>query len=198
MLKSLTVADIWRPCEKTQALLYDILLIFGGSLFIALFAHMKFLLPFSRVPVTGQTFAVLIIGALLGAKRGSLTVLTYITEGLVGLPVFAMGSGLVVLRGFTGGYIIGFIFAAYIVGSLAERGWDRRVWTTILAMVIGNVIIYAFGLVWLTQVPTVKSVFFEGLYPFIAGDLIKIALAAVLLPSGWKLLGHYRNSDRTG
>ena len=198
MLKIVTVADVWRPSEKTQAFLYDILLIFGGSLFIALFAQMKFLLPFSRVPVTGQTFAILMIGALLGAKRGSLTVLIYITEGLVGLPVFAMGSGLLVLRGFTGGYIIGFIFAAYIVGLLAEKGWDRRVWTTVLTMVIGNVIIYAFGLAWLTRVPTVKSVFFEGLYPFIPGDLIKITLAAILLPSGWKLLGHYKPSDRTG
>ncbi len=190
MLANATVADLLRPCEKRRAGLYDVALIIGGSLLIALCAQVKVLLPFSRVPVTGQTFAVLMIGALFGARRGSLAVLAYIAEGVAGLPVFAMGSGLAVLRGFTGGYLLGFIAAAYIVGLLAERGWDRRVRTTVLAMVLGNVVIYAFGLAWLSCLPAVGNVLREGLYPFIVGDLLKIALAAAVLPSGWKLLGH--------
>jgi biotin transporter BioY len=185
-----TVADLLRPCEKRRAGFYDIALIIGGSLLIALCAQIKILLPFSPVPVTGQTFAVLMIGALLGARRGSLAVLAYIAEGLAGLPVFATGGGLAALRGFTAGYLVGFIPAAYIVGLLAEKGWDRRVETTVLAMVLGNVVIYAFGLAWLLCLLGVNNVLLKGLYPFIVGDLLKIALAAVVLPSGWKLLEH--------
>lgn len=190
MLASATIADVLRPCEKRRAAFYDIILIIGGSLVIALFAQLRILLPFSRVPITGQTFAVLMIAALFGARRGSFAVLAYIIEGVVGLPVFAMGSGFAVLRGFTGGYLVGFLAAAYIVGLLAERGWDRRVETTVLAMVLGNVVIYAFGLLWLSCLPGVNNVLLEGLYPFIVGDLLKITLAAVVLPSGWKLLGY--------
>jgi biotin transporter BioY len=190
MLANATVADLLRPCEKKRAGFYDIALIIGGSLLIALCAQVKILLPFSPVPVTGQTFAVLMIGALLGARRGSLAVLMYIAEGVAGLPVFATGGGFAVLTGFTGGYLVGFIPAAYIVGLLAERGWDRRVETTVLAMVLGNVVIYAFGLAWLSCLPGVNNVLLNGLYPFIVGDLLKIALAAAVLPSGWKLLEH--------
>ena len=190
MLTNATVADVLRPCRERHAVFYNITLIVVGSLVIALCAQVKILLPFSRVPVTGQTFAVLMLGALLGARRGSLAVLAYITAGVAGLGFFAMGSGLAVLRGFTGGYLLGFIAAAYIVGLLAEKGWDRRVATTVLAMALGNAIIYAFGLAWLAYLPGVNNVLAEGLYPFIVGDILKIALAAAVLPSGWKLLGH--------
>jgi biotin transport system substrate-specific component len=192
MLANATVADLLRPCQKRRAGVYDIALIIGGSLLIALCAQVKILLPFSPVPVTGQTFAVLMIGALLGARRGSLAVLAYMAEGLAGLPVFATGGGFAVLRGFTAGYLVGFIPAAYIVGLLAERGWDRRVETTVLAMVLGNVVIYAFGLAWLSCLPSVNNVLLKGLYPFIVGDLLKIVLAAIVLPSGWKLLEYGR------
>ena len=187
MLTNVTVADLWRPCEKRRAAFYDIALIIGGSLLIGLCAQVA--IPLWPVPVTGQTFAVLMIAALLGARRGCFAVLAYIIEGAAGLPVFAMGrAGLVILRGFTGGYLIGFIAAAYVVGFLAQRGWDRRVSTTVLAMVLGNIVIYAFGLLWLFSLPGINNVLRKGLYPFIIGDLLKIALAAVLLPSGWKLL----------
>jgi biotin transporter BioY len=129
------------------------------------------------------------IAALFGPRRGCLTVLAYIAEGAAGLPVFAMGrGGLLILRGFTGGYLVGFIAAAYLVGFLAQKGWDKRVSTTVLAMVLGNIVIYAFGLLWLLFLPGIDNVLRKGLYPFIIGDLLKIALAAVLLPSGWKLL----------
>lgn len=183
-----TVAGVFRPCRKIYAGFYDISLIIGGSLLIALSAQIKIWLPFSPVPVTLQTFAVLMLGALLGSRRGSLCILAYIIEGAAGLPVFAAGGGLAVLIGPTGGYLVGFIPAAYITGSLAEKGWDRRVGTTVLAMFLGNVSIYAFGLFWLSCLIGAKEALALGLYPFIVGDCLKIALAAVVLPSGWKLL----------
>ena len=109
-----------------------------------------------------------------------------------GLRIFALGGGFSVLLGATGGYLLGFIAAAYVTGLLAERGWDRRIGTTILAMVFGNIVIYAFGLLWLCcLVGFSRTVLVMGLYPFIIGDLLKIVLAALLLPSGWKLLNRF-------
>ncbi len=196
MLATATVADLLRPSEKIYAAVYDIALVIGGSLLIALCARVKVLLHFSPVPVTAQTFAVLMIGALLGAKRGSLAALAYIIEGAIGLPVFALGGGFAVLLGPTGGYLIGFIPTAYVTGFLAQKGWDRRIGTTILAMIFGNIVIYTFGLLWLSRLMGIsKSVLSVGLYPFIAGDLVKIALAAAILPAGWKLL-KYGGFDR--
>ena len=191
MLTNITVADLLRPSEKRLACFYDLTLIIGGSLLIGLCAHVKVLLPFSPVPVTGQTFAVLMIGALLGARRGCLAILAYIIEGIAGLPVFATGVGPAVLLGPTGGYLFGFIPAVYITGWLAKRGWDRRIGTTILAMIFGNLAIYTFGLFWLCCLTGFNTtVLTLGLYPFIVGDLVKIILAAILLPSGWKLLSY--------
>ncbi len=194
MSTNVTVVGFLRPCEKKWATLYDIAVIVCGSFIIALSAQLAVGWP---VPITGQTFAVLMIGALLGARRASLSVLIYIMEGAAGLPIFAQGrGGFMVLLGPTGGYLVGFIFAVYIVGLLAERGWDRRIGTTVLAMVFGNIAIYTFGLLWLCclvymgKLPiNANKILTVGLYPFIPGDLLKIALAAVLLPSGWKLLG---------
>jgi len=189
MLTNVTVADVLRPCEKNRALFYDIALIIGGSMLIALCARFKFFLPFSRVPVTAQTLAVLMIGALFGSRRGCLAALAYVIAGTAGLPIFSTGGGLAVLRGFSGGYLVGFAPAAFLTGRLAEKGWDRRIATTVPAMVLGNIVIYAFGLAWLSCLPGV-NVLREGLFPFILGDLLKIVLAAIALPSGWKLLGY--------
>jgi biotin transport system substrate-specific component len=194
MSTNVTVAGFFRPCEKKRAAFYDIAVVVGGSFIIALCAQPAIGWP---VPVTGQTFAVLMMGALLGARRASLSVLIYIMEGAAGLPVFAQGKGgFMVLLGPTGGYLVGFVFAVYIVGLLAERGWDRRIGTTVSAMVLGNIAIYSFGLLWLFclvhtgRVPiSADKILTVGLYSFIAGDLLKIGLAAILLPSGWKLLG---------
>ncbi|MHC4726048.1 MAG: biotin transporter BioY [Planctomycetota bacterium] len=189
MLATATVADLLRPTEKSSAAIYDFALVVGGSLLIALSARVMVLLPFSPVPVTAQTFAVLMIGTLLGAKRGSLAALVYIIEGTLGLPVFALGGGFAILLGPTGGYLIGFIPAAFITGFLAQKGWDRRIDTTVLAMIFGNLAIYTFGLLWMSRLMGInKSVLTAGLYPFIVGDLVKIALAAAVLPTGWKLL----------
>ncbi|UCF00428.1 MAG: biotin transporter BioY [Planctomycetota bacterium] len=183
-----TMAGVFRPCRKIYAGFYDISLIIVGSLLIGLCAQIKVWLPISPVPVTLQTFAVLMIGAVLGPRRGSLCVLAYIIEGAAGLPVFAAGAGLAVLSGPTGGYLVGFLAAAYITGYLAKKGWDRQVGTTVLAMLLGNLSIYAFGLFWLSCLIGAKKALVVGLYPFIVGDCLKIALAAVVLPSGWKLL----------
>jgi biotin transport system substrate-specific component len=185
-----TVADLLRPYEKTQAKLYDAFLIVGGSLTIGLCAQIAFWLPFSPVPVTGQTFAVLLLAALLGARRGSLSVIAYILEATAGLPFFALGrSGVAVLLGPTGGYLVGFIAASYIIGRLAERRWDRQIWTTLLAMVCGSIVIYICGLIRLSYfVGFSRHLLIQGLYPFIFGDIAKILLATVLLPSAWKIL----------
>lgn len=185
-------ADILRPTVRRSALLYDAALVLAGSLLIALSAQIAIPLPFSPVPITGQTMAVLLVGALLGARRGSLAVLVYIAEGMAGLPVFAPGGavGPARLLGPTGGYLVGFVAAAYLVGLLAERGWDRRVSTTAAAMALGNVVIYTIGVLWLTVfVGSLSAALAAGVVPFIPGDLVKIVIAALLLPAGWKVLG---------
>ncbi len=185
----MTYADIVRPSSKRLALLFDVAVILAGSLIIALTAQIAFPLPFTPVPVTGQTFGVLIIASLLGSKRGTLAVVTYLLEGMAGLPFFAEASaGTLILAGTSGGYLIGFIFAAFIVGTLAEKGWDRYFGSTILMMVLGTVAIFLFGVVWLAQLVGISNVLFLGVLPFITGAVFKIILAALLLPSGWKLL----------
>ena len=186
MLANATVADILRPCERRYAIVYDLALIIGGSLLIAVSAQIAIGYP---VPVTGQTFAVLMMATLLGSHRGVACVLAYLAEGAAGLPVFAQANaGLVVFRGFTGGYLVGFVIAAFVVGLLAEKGWDRKFGTTVLTMLIGNIIIYAFGLAWLSYLMGARDAIAGGLYPFIPGDILKTVLAAAVLPSAWKLL----------
>lgn len=183
-------ANILRPSVKRYALLYDAALVIGGSLLIALCARIAIPLPFSPVPITGQTLAVLLVGALLGSRRGSLCLLAYLAEGIAGLPVFAGGkAGLTHLMGPTGGYLVGFVAAAYVTGLLAERGCDRRTGTALLVMLLGNAAIYAFGLLWLTCFVGGERALAVGLLPFVPGDFLKLFLGAMLLPSGWRLLG---------
>jgi biotin transport system substrate-specific component len=154
-----------------------------GAALISLAARIEIPLPFSPVPVTGQTFAVLVIGAALGARLGALTVAVYVLEGILGLPVFAGGAaGIARLTGPTGGYLVGFVAAAAIVGWAAERGWTRTIALTLVAMVIAEIAIYLFGLAWLSRFPLPVGVLEAGLVPFIAGDLYKMALAVAVLP----------------
>jgi biotin transport system substrate-specific component len=186
----LVYADVLRPARKHSAWLYDGTVIIGGSLFVALSAQVAIPLPFSPVPITGQTLAVLLVGMLLGRTRGSLAMLAYLAEGAAGLPVYAGGTaGLARLLGPTGGYLVGFVVAAFVAGFLAERGWDRHVVTTILAMILGNIAIYCCGLLWLTHFIGSAHLLALGLLPFLPGDAIKIVIAAILLPAGWKALG---------
>ena len=185
-----TYADVFRPSIKSIGLLYDTVLVIGGSIMVALCAQLALYLPFSPVPITMQTFAVIFTGALLGSKRGALSMICYLTEGVAGLPVFAGAKfGIAIILGPTGGYLFGFIAAAFIVGWLAEHGWDRRYWSTIIAMLLGTVAIFIFGLVRLIGFVGMDHVLAMGLYPFLPGAVIKIGLASVLLPTGWKLLG---------
>jgi len=207
MIARLTMTDLVRPAGRRLACLYDAALIAGGSLVIALCAQLAIGYP---VPITGQTFAVLMVAALLGSRRGVLCLLAYLAEGLLGLPVFAQGkSGLTAFLGPTGGYLVGFLLAAWIVGSLSERTWDRRVHTTVAAMLLGNLAIYAGGLLWLAVLihlfarPLTSGLLAAGLYPFLAGDVVKIALAALLLPAGWKIIRYFdlmnpQKPDRMG
>ncbi len=162
-----------------------------------LWASAKVQVPFYPVPMTFQTFAVLALGVAFGWRLAGATLLLYLAEGAMGLPVFAgtpeKGIGLAYMVGPTGGYLLGFVFAAVACGWLAERGWDRNVLTTALAMLIGNFLIYAPGILWLgSLVGWDKPVFEWGLTPFLLGDAAKLALAAVLLPAIWKLLGRAR------
>jgi biotin transport system substrate-specific component len=187
-----TVADVFRPNDRARGILYDVIIVICGSLLVGISARLKVYLPFSPVPVTGQTFAVLMIAPLLGSRRGALVMLAYLSEGILGLPVFAGGVGPATLLGPTGGYLVGFVAAAYLVGRLAEMGWDRRVTTTIAAMLIGDAVLLTFGFIWLAILINVKTAFVTGFLFFIPGDLLKIALAAVLLPAGWKLLGRFK------
>ncbi|MFC1738503.1 biotin transporter BioY [Planctomycetota bacterium] len=194
MVTNVTMVDVLLPETRRRTFAYNCFLILGGAFLIALCAHIK--IPLFPVPVTGQTFAILMIAALFGARRGCLSVCAYLAAGAAGLPVFAASpSGIPAFAGPTGGYLVGFVFAAYLVGTLAERGWDRKAGTTVLAMVLGNVVIYAFGLFWLWCLFAAgrvslggKSLLAAGVYPFVIGDVLKILLAAGILPGGWKLL----------
>jgi biotin transport system substrate-specific component len=183
-----TVAGVFRPDERTSAFIYDAIIVICGSLLVGLSAQIRIYLPFSPVPITGQTFSVLMSGALLGSRRGGLAMLAYLIEGVMGLPVFAAGVGLAALFGPTGGYLVGFVPAAYLVGKLAERGWDRRIATTVTAMIAGNMVLHSFGFAWLAVLTNARTAFLTGVCPFILGDLLKVALAAAVLPAGWKLL----------
>jgi biotin transport system substrate-specific component len=189
----ITMADAIRPLtassSRARALLYELLLPLTGSGLIALSAWVAIPLPFSPVPVTAQTLAVLFVGSALGARRGAAAALAYLAEGCWGLPVFAGGSfGVHVLAGPTGGYLAGFVLGATLCGALAERGFDRGPVTTVASMALGNVGILLPGLLWLSRFVGPDHALRLGLFPFIPGDLVKIALAAALLPLGWKLL----------
>ena len=191
-----TIAGVFRPADKVHGIVYDLLIIFCGSLLVGISAKIRVYLPFSPVPVTGQTFVVLMIGALFGSYRGGLTMLTYLVEGVLGLPVFTGLTGAAALFGPTGGYLVGFVVAAYVVGRLAEMGWDRRVWTAVAAMLIGDAVLLTFGFVWLTLLLVdVKTAFIAGVVAFVPGDILKIALAAAILPVGWKLMNRLGNKN---
>ncbi len=174
-----------------RVFLRNVVLAIGGSL--ALWASAKISIPFWPVPLTMQTLVVLMIGMALGARLGMATILLYLAQGTVGLPVFAgtpeKGIGLVYMMGTTGGFLLGFVLAAGLVGFLAERGWDKNPLSTGVAMLLGNFMIYVPGILWLgAVVGWDKPVLSWGLTPFLAGDALKLALAAILMPTLWKML----------
>jgi biotin transport system substrate-specific component len=185
---NITLADHFWPAPAmnwTRAVLLAVL----GSAIVAVAAQVN--IPMQPVPLTLQTLAVLAIGGAYGSRLGAATLALYAIEGAAGLPVFAeMKSGLATIAGPSGGYIIGFILAAGLVGWLAERGWDRNIVKMFAAMLAGAIVLYIPGLVWLHQFTSGIAQTYEwGLGPFILGDLIKAALAALGFPAAWHLLG---------
>jgi biotin transport system substrate-specific component len=188
-MQNQTYAAHFRPQIKREALLYDIILIIGASIFIALSAQIAFNVPFSPVPITGQTFAVLLTGALLGSRRGSLAIVAYLLEGVSGLPVFAQAQfGIVHLFGPTSGYLVGFIPAAFLSGLLVEFGWGKTIFGALGIMTISTIVIFICGLSLLKLFIGNNSVLDLGLYPFLTGAVIKIALAAIVYRIGWRVI----------
>jgi biotin transport system substrate-specific component len=168
----------------------DVGLVVGAALLTAVCAQIAIPLGFSPVPVTGQTFAVLLTAAALGPSRGAAGQALYVLLGLVGLPFYSdAGSGPDHLFGATGGYLVGFVVAGWLTGELAKRGLDRDVRTASLAFLAGSVVIFAFGVPWLAVVAdlSLSDALVQGLLPFIPGGLFKAALAAGLLPAAWRL-----------
>ena len=182
-VRTLTLADAALPRAD---FLRNALLIVGASLATALAARIAIPLPWTPVPLTGQTFAVLLTGMVLGSRRGFLALALYLAEGAAGLPVFAGGgAGPAALLGPTGGYLIAFPLAAAVTGLLAERGWDRRMLSTLAAMLIGSCVIFAGGLAWLARFVPPAQLLGMGLIPFLPGDVAKALLAALAFPFAW-------------
>jgi biotin transport system substrate-specific component len=199
--RGLTIADFLVPIrvgERVNARVRDVALVLAGALLIYLTARIVIPVPGTPVPITGQTLGILLVGGALGFRRGLSGVGLYVLLGVIGLPFFAEGKGgLSIIWGATGGYLVGFIIAGALVGRLAELGWDRRLGGALGAMLLGNVVIYLIALPWLgivTSVGPVKTIE-QGLLPFVVGDTLKLALAAVLFPFAWWVVGR-RPDDR--
>ncbi len=165
-------------------------LVLGFSLLTALAAQVAIPLPFTPVPVTMQTFAVLLTGALLGPRLGALAMCAYLVEGACGLPFFSFGRGGAVYLLFapTSGYLLSYPLAAFVTGWLAARGWDRKFLPAVAAMAIGSIVILAGGWLGLLRFFSPTAALAQGVAPFLVGDVVKLALAAAVLPSGWALL----------
>lgn len=203
--RGITIGDFLVPIrvgERLSSRARHAALVVAGALLIALTANVAIPIPGSPIPVTGQTFSVLLVGGALGFRRGLLSALLYLLIGFAGMPVFAnhaAGVGSVaalreghLVLGATGGYLAGFLVAGSIVGRLAELGWDRRVGGAFAAMLIGNLVIYAIGVPWLAIAAgqPLDWAIAKGLLPFLLGDALKLALASALFPAAWWLVGH--------
>jgi len=182
---------IWR---SDSGVLRSIVLAIAGTALLAISARIQ--VNFYPVPMTMQTFAVLVIGMSYGWRLGGATVLLYLAQGAVGLPVFASGAGFAYFAGPTGGYLIGFLAAAVAIGWLGERGWDRHVVTTLAAMAIGTAIIFLLGAAWLTVLIGFEKAITAGVIPFLLGAAFKIGLGAAFMPLSWKLVGRNPSQAR--
>lgn len=187
----LTLADL-VPAWRSTPLARDAVLVVAAAALTATAAQVSFVLPWTDVPYTLQTGAVLLSGTALGARRGLLAMLLYLAAGSIGLPVYQDGaSGVAQLLGFTGGYLAGFAVAAWLVGRLAERRWDRSIVRSALLMVLGTLVIYAIGvpvLLFVTGMPLTTALV-QGAVVFVPWDLAKIVVAAVCLPLAWRAAG---------
>lgn len=192
-----TLADRLFP----RSIVTDMVLVSAGAALVAIAAQI--VVPLWPVPITGQTLAVLLVGSALGALRGTLAMALYAVLGIVGLPVFSdASSGVSVLQGPTGGYIVGFIFAAAFTGWLAQRSWDRKIVQATLGFLGGTVVTFAIGLPWLAVVLKLDLIqtLEGGLFPFIVGGIVKSVLAAGIISLSWRYFSRddRRNEDRRG
>jgi biotin transport system substrate-specific component len=199
--KGLTIADFLVPVrlgERTSPRLRNIGLVLAGAMVIYLTSRVSFTIPGNPVPYTLQNLGILVVGGSLGLRRGGLAALLYVALGVVGLPFFADGKGGVsVILGATGGYLVGFVVAAALVGRLAELGWDRRFGGALGATFLGTVVIYAIGVPWLAVTTGLSAgqAIALGLMPFVIVDAVKLVAAAVIFPAAWWVVGR-RPSDR--
>ncbi len=182
-----------------RGIVMDIVLVSAGAALTAIAAQVT--IPLWPVPITGQTLAVLLVGSSLGALRGTLSMLLYAVLGIVGLPVFSgADSGISIILGPTGGYIIGFVFAAAFTGWIAQRSWDRKILRSILGFLGGTVVTFAIGLPWLafSLGLTLEQTLVAGLFPFIIGGIVKMAMAASIMTLAWSFLEREdrRRADR--
>jgi biotin transport system substrate-specific component len=190
-----TLLEALWPAHDNARILRALVMVVVGVGVLTASSYIR--VPMWPVPMTMQTFAVLGLGAAYGLRLGGATVLTYLAVGILGGPVFSEGaSGWAYFTGTTGGYLFGFMVSAALVGWLAERGWDRQIVTMAAAMIIGNVVIYAFGVTWLYLLLVgqmglegwdLARVIDSGMMQFLVGDLAKLILAALILPSVWRL-----------
>jgi biotin transport system substrate-specific component len=197
MSSTALVPSLVRPSNRSVALVADAVLVAIGVALIAASAQISIDLPHTPVPITGQTFGALLVGGAYGASRGFVTFAAYLVVGGLGYGVFAgHTSGWDVLRfsSATGGYLVGMLVAAGVVGWLADRGWDRKPWRSLPTMLLGNVVIYAFGATWLAHALNVdaQAAWDLGVKDFLIGDALKILLAAGLLPSAWWVVDKIR------
>ncbi|MDX9860935.1 MAG: biotin transporter BioY [Rhodospirillales bacterium] len=188
--QSTLASALWSSAAGTGWLRAVVLAAVGSLL---LTASAKIQVPFWPVPMTMQTFAVLVIGMTYGPRLGVATVVLYLAQGAIGLPVFAgMAAGPTYLAGPTGGYLAGFMASAFIVGRLARRGWGRNLLQGVAAFVIGDVVLFAFGMAWLSVLAGFETAIAAGLLPFLPGEALKIALAAALTVVAWRAVERRR------
>ena len=171
--------------NKNIKILFSIITVFLGSLLLIVSAKIK--VPLYPVPMTLQPLAVLMIAMLFGRNLATLTVGLYIFKGIIGLPVFAYGGGLIYLMGPTGGFILGFFVSAMIIGYLADCGWGKRVSLSIISMLIGMAVIYSLGIFQLALLKGFNFALLKGFYPFLLGDFYKLLLAGIITPYIWKI-----------
>lgn len=183
-------ATLW-PAAQGRRLARNAALAFGGALALAVSAKVQ--VPFYPVPMTLQTLVVLVMGAAFGARLAAATVALYLVEGLVGLPVFAgAGAGPLYMAGPTGGFLIGFLFAAALVGYLADRGWDRSWARLLVAMTLGHVVLFVFGFAWLAFLIGPAKALTAGVAPFVLATIVKTLLAAALVLAAWGVVERVR------
>jgi biotin transport system substrate-specific component len=209
-----TIALQLAPPRSAARVGFQVACAVAGSLLVGGLAQIAFHLPFTPVPITGQTLGVLLIGAAYGPGLGMVTIALYLVWAIVGLPVLAPlvdgshpgGVEVLALAGATGGYLWGFVLASGLVGWLSTHGWDRSIRSSISAMLLGSIVIYVVGLPWLHgALPAIvghpvswQATFEAGLYPFLVGDTVKLLLAAGLLPLAWRALRRLRPGAEEG